>query len=282
MKRYIRLKELPPGADVIHTPVAAHIEVADETLIVGPYRCRVDSDGFMLSGNPPVGGTPIVFLGDSFVESMFTNEQDRFVSHVERVLGITCLNAGYSGSTTLQLLNALINKVYPAVGPGATVVLFAPHSDRDNIYDPGRYWNNKLRGATVLPLGVPGHAAIPEGVASTAAILNIIVTACDQLNLKLVLATAPYRVADFGSDAPLRRRYRRDRAAYELGRSRRVDFCDTVRRVAEATATPLIDVEAEVAGESSCFYDELHLNPAGHIRVTAILTHALARIADRS
>lgn len=148
-----------------------------------------------------------MFMGDSFVESMFSHEQSRFVSVVERnIPGMRCLNASYSGSTTLHPLNSLINKVYPVVGPGATVVIFPPHSDRDHLYEAGSYWNPSKRGTTINPPMGTGNAAIPAGTASFRSTLSLCIAAAYELGMKPILATTPYRVAPFGSTSgPTRR-----------------------------------------------------------------------------
>lgn len=273
-KRYIRLKEMTPGTDRVYTPTEAQLETTDGSPAGEDYRCRVDGDGFILTGNPDLDGAPLVFMGDSFVESMFAHEETRFVSQVERLIGLKCLNAGYSGSTTLQILNSFINKVYAAVGPNATIILCPPHSDRDNIYKPGRYWNNSDRGATILPVGRPGHEGIPEGVVAFQQMLSIFVAAARELGWQLILVTTPFRKADFSHDAPLRRLYRRDRALYELGLKRRIEFCDAIRTMADKTGTPLIDLEEALKGRPEYFYDELHLTSLGHNVTAQILaTH---------
>lgn len=279
-KRYIRLKEMTPGTDRIYTPTDEQLETTDGSPAGRDFRCRVDAEGFILTGNAVSSSPPIVFMGDSFVESMFASEDQRFVSEIERMIAKTCLNAGYSGSTTLQLLNSLLNKVYPAVGRGSTIVLCPPHSDRDNIYKDGRYWNNSQRGATLLPPGRPGHESIPEGLTSFEQIMRIFITATRELGLHLILVTTPFRIADFSNDAPLRRIYRRDRELYRLGLSRRRDFCQRTRTLALQTDTPLIDLEATVSGRPEYFYDELHLNPAGHRLVADTLAPQLGTMLD--
>lgn len=276
-KRYIRLKEVAPGTDRTFTPTEAQLETTDGSPKGQKFRCRADNNGFIMTGNQIDTKQTIVFMGDSFVESMFAQEDQRFVSRVERQLGIKCHNAGYSGSTSLQLLNSLMNKVFAAVGPYTTVVLFPPHSDRDNIYKDGRYWNNSERGASILPVSEPGHENIPEGLESFHQILRIIVAASKELKLRLILATTPYRIADFSHDAPLRRLYRRNGELYHLGLQRRIDFCNSTRNVAVATDTPLIDVEAVLGGNPDCFYDELHLNALGHAAVAEVLSGQLPK-----
>lgn len=283
-KRHIRLKEYPPNTDQWVTPSKEYLYRTDGTLELGPYRCRSDENGFIKTGNTTLpSAQQVVFLGDSFVESIYAPEHDRFVSVVERTLrngghDVQCMNGGYSGSTTLQLLNVLINKVYPFVGPGGTVVLFAPHSDRDYLYKQGTYWSDTKRGATVLPPGAPGHADIPRGQAAAAMVLRLLVTTAQQLGLRLVLATAPYRAGEFDTDPVFPVTYHGRRDWFRAGMLRRRHWISTIEATASEFGLPLIRVEEFIGGRSDCFYDELHLNAEGQRRVSAYLASELERI----
>lgn len=276
LKRAIRLKELTPGAEVTYTPTPEYLERTDGSLLIESYLCRVDADGFLMTGNEPGSDETMVFMGDSFVESMYSHERDRFVSVVERGMpGLRCLNASYSGSTTLHILNSLINKVYPVVGPGKSIVIFPPHSDRDHLYVPGAYWNSSALGTTIIPAMDRGNDSIPAGAESFRATLTLCVAAAKELGMRPILATTPFRIAPFESDAVLRRIYRRDAEVYKTSRRRRIEHIETTRRVAALTGADLIDAEAYMAGDPQYFYDELHLNPAGQAHLGQYLTSQL-------
>ena len=283
-KRHIRLKEYPPGQDQWATPSPEYLARTDGTLGTGPFRIRSDNDGFIMTGNnPPVTAKPVVFLGGSFVESIYAAEEERFVSSTERALrgaglDVKFLNGGYSGSTTLQLLNVVLNKVYPAVGPGGTVVMFGPHSDRDYLYKQGSYWSNTARGATILPPGNPGHPDIPRGMASAEMVLRLLVSTTRQLGLRLVLATSPYRTGDYDSDPIFKVNYHGRRDWYNRGMMRRRHYISLIEDVATKTGTTFINAEAFIAGDSSCFFDELHLNTKGNHQFAASLAPALHSI----
>lgn len=283
-KRQIRLKEYPPGSDAWVTPSAEYLARTDGTMGEGPFRCRSDKNGFIATGNnKSTSAKPVVFLGDSFVESVYAAEADRFVSATERALtgfglDVQCLNGGYSGSTTLQILNVLVNKVYPVVGPGGSVVLFGPHSDRDYLYKQGTYWSETARGATVLPPGDPGHEDIPRGIASAEMVLRILVVTAAQLGLSLVLATTPYRTGDYDKDPIFPANYHGRRDWFDNGMTRRRDWTRVICNTAEEFGLPLINTEAYFAGDSSYFYDELHLNPAGQAKLTGYLANELLPI----
>ena len=119
--RVIRFKEWGPLADITRTPKPEYLHRSDGTLSGEPFRIRTDSNGFIQSSNdfPNTGAMrKVVLLGDSFVESLFVQEQDRFPSVLERHLqasgqNFQCLNGGYSGATMLHSFNVFMNKVAP-------------------------------------------------------------------------------------------------------------------------------------------------------------------------
>lgn len=132
----IRLQELDQNADAWHEPTGDYRTRCNDTLEAVPFHQRADENGFLVTGNPTPGGEPVVFLDDSFVESLFADPANRFVSQVERLTGQRCLNGVYSGATTLDLLNTLVHKVYPIVGLGGRVVFFVGRSEADYIDSP--------------------------------------------------------------------------------------------------------------------------------------------------
>jgi hypothetical protein len=277
--RSIRLKELAPGTDLTYTPPPAYLEHTDGSLPAEAYACRVDEHGFLITGNEPGTDRTLVFMGDSFVESMYTHEHERFVSVVEREIpGVCCLNASYSGSTTLQLFNNIVNKIYPVAGPGATLVIFPPHSDRDHLYIDGSYWNPTKRGSTIIPAMAAGNTDIPNGTSGFRSMLSLCVAAAYELGMRPVLATTPYRVAPFGSDPVLRAIYRRNTEGYYAGLKRRIEYIEAIKHVAALTGAELIDAEAYLGGDPQYFYDELHLNPAGQAHFGRYLTGQLEMI----
>lgn len=266
VKRNIRLKEMQPGADNELAPSPEYRERADKSLGSGPFRTRTDTDGFLVTGNPVVeGAEPIVFLGDSFVESLYAAEDERFVAVLEREMRIAgksvrCLNGGYSGATTLQLLNVLINKVFPIVGTGGRVVFFVPQSDANIIGLSSTYWNASKRNTTIVPGREPTAKTMPSGFEATCMILRLVVSACKYMGMQLVLAVSPYRVSDFHSDALIRKLYSSE-DRYKRSQSLRKSLVEAVVDVANETGTPLLDIRMQ--GDSFYFYDELHLTDLG-------------------
>lgn len=268
-------------------PSPEYLARTDGTLLAGPFRCRSDDNGFIRTGNSVASESgSLVFLGGSFVESIYSQESDRFVSVTERNLIqgghlVNCLNGGYSGSTTLHLLNVILNKIYPLIGPGGTIVFFGPHSDRDYIYNQGSYWSDTQRGSTIVPPGAPAHTRLPRGVDSAEMVLRLVVSTTQQLGLNLILATSPYREGGYDSHPLFARNYHGRHNWYRSGMSRRKEFVSMIRRVASDTGTPMVDAQSFVDGRPSYFYDELHLNPEGHELVAGYLAKQLPPILEK-
>lgn len=264
--RSIRLKEFDPNRDIWHTPTPKYRAGCNETLEDGPFHELTDENGFLVSGNPGPQGEQVVFLGGSFVQSMFADTTVRFISQVERLTGFTCLNGGYSGSTTLQLFNVMVNKVYPIIGIGGRVVFFVGQSDGDYMGSAATYWNNHPRGTTLIPGKAPTAGRLPESYDATRRVTQIVVDAARALDIDLTLAVSAYALPDFNNDRTIRAIYKRDRVAYMTMLGHRDGIADAARKVAADNGVPLIDGHAHLGGDPSLFYDELHLNRAGHTR----------------
>lgn len=268
-RRIIRLKETAPNMDVMRARPEGYAEGTDGTVGEGPWRCRTDSNGFIITGNDvPLDYPAIVFLGDSFVEATFTPEDARFVSIIERGLqdrGVhfRCLNGGYSGATTLQLFNVFMNKVVPLVGEGGTVVFFIPQSDLPIYFRPHSYWYPTERYAPIIPPFEPEAVNLPKGSPATAAILRLLICAAREFKINLVLVSSPHRHADeWGQDDYLSRILSKEK--HDSLSQRRADIRLAVEAVVRDMHPPFIDADMKLAETSDYFYDELHMNDAGH------------------
>ena len=284
-QRYIRLKEIPPSTSRSQEPSHSYRDFVDDTLEAGPFLCRSDSEGFIITGNETNNSDEcLVFLGDSFVESIFNHEQSRFVSAVERLLAKSehprrCLNGGYSGSTSLQLVNLLLNKIYPLLSSAGTVFLFVPQSDVKLLDNPATYWNTTDLYTPIVPPVVPESTVLKRGMENTRKVLEIAISMARTLGVDLVLVTSPFRSAPQGQDDWLTLRLRGD--SYERLLGWRQDFVRTVHDVARDNAVPLIDAAAYMRDRPDCFYDELHLNSKGQDVFATWLARAVTdHIAD--
>lgn len=286
-KRFIRLKELAPHTDVEHTPSEKYLRYTDGTLGAGPFRCRTDMDGFIITGNPSLEGQALVFLGDSFVESMYEVETQRFVARAERTLNSVgtprrCLNAGYSGSTSLQLLNVLVNKIYPCIGRAGDIVFFVPQNDAEVLYLEGTYWVNTPRHAPIVPPSSASPLHIDFAQHDLMSVLEVLVSICRTLGLRLILATSPFRDTPYEADVRVWRKFGSPEWHSRVQSFRR-GVVATVRDVAEKTQVPLLDIADALAGDPRYFYDDLHLNSLGQEYVGSLVTDGLRELlADRA
>lgn len=280
-KRSIRLKESTPHTDVWRTPSKAYLEGTDGTLGEGPWHCRIDEHGFLRTGNETSPEYPgIVFLGGSFVESMFNPEDQRFISQLERRLNsdginVRCLNGGYSGSTTLQLLNVLLNKVVPLVGRGGTVVFFVPvGSDLSIYFRPHSYWYPTDRYAPLLPPFTPEAADLPRGGSGLASLLRLVAAAASEFGLNLIFVSSPHREGSRSTDAHLARMLTDSQLASVQHRIAEVQTA--IVQVAAETGVPLLDAATAFLDKPHAFYDEWHLNDSGQELFASWMYESLA------
>lgn len=279
-RRAIRLKETARDIDVMRERPDGYLEQTDGTVGDGPWRTRTDAHGFIMTGNDiPAHAPKVVFLGDSFVEAMYTPEDTRFVSIVERDLEqrgvpLKCLNAGYSGSTTLQLFNVFMNKIVPLVGEGGAVVFFVPQSDLPIYFRPQSYWYPNERYSPVVPPPELDAEGTPRGSAVTGAILGLLISAAREFGIRLVLVSSPHRhVSEWGDDEYLSRMVPKEQQ--DSLNQRRDDLRAAIQAVVEDTRVPFIDADAQFMQAPEMFYDELHLNDDGHRRFAAWFANKL-------
>jgi lysophospholipase L1-like esterase len=154
-RRYVRLREHPPGEKLIRFPDPSYLRATD-SLDVRGYPWEIDEDGFILpSGVHSAPDLRIVFLGGSTTECMFVTPEKRFPFLVGRLLEeplgekVNSYNGGVSGNNTLHSINILINKVVP-MKPDI-VVLMENVNDLTILLYEGGYWNeNPTRSPLVV------------------------------------------------------------------------------------------------------------------------------------
>ncbi len=281
LRRHLRLKEWIPSIDRQMHPAAEYLAAADGSLRDDAYRVRTDADGYILPPPTDLTGVDdtVIFFGDSFVESVYVPEEQRFVAAIQSSLQragspARCLNAGYSGATTLHMLMSLIGKV--GRRPRTTVVLVLPSNDALALIKKGGLWcRDDKRYSPVVPVPEGADApAQPLDLVDLQAALNLFVDACRRLRLELVLATFPHRTADFASDPWLSRRFKSPANYARLLEWRR-SVNAVARAVANRLALPFVDLEALVSEHVEWFYDDLHMNEAGSARIAQLLGDVL-------
>jgi len=280
-RRQLRLKEWAPLTDQLLRPTVEYLEATDGSLRDIEYRIRTNSDGFIIP--PPMDlaniSDTVIFFGDSFVESTYVPENQRFVADVqsnliEACLPTHCFNAGYSGASSLHMLMSLIGKV--GRRPSTTIVFVVPSNDAFALLKKGGFWCQlDKRYSPLVP--VPNNVDVstqPLDLTDLLAVLNLFVDACHRLRLGLVLATFPHRTAEFDSDHWLLRRFK-SKAHYARSLQWRNSVNSVVRSVANRLLLPFVDLETMVSMKTDWFYDDVHMNEAGSAGISKIFSDFL-------
>jgi lysophospholipase L1-like esterase len=144
-RRYVRLKEFRPGANLLLAFPRNHLPYTDN-IFTKQYRVEIDSNGFIAPSR--IYERPdkvIVFLGGSTTECMFVDQDQRFPYLTGRILEqetgakINSYNGGMSGSNSLNAIDILINKVIPLK---PDVVVFMENiNDLSTLLYEGSYWH---------------------------------------------------------------------------------------------------------------------------------------------
>lgn len=276
--RSIRLKEYDPNVEKQYIPTGELVETSDDTLQAGPFALRTDEHGFVITGNTvPQDATPIAVIGGSFVESSWVHEDKRFISQAERLMpGHKLLNGGYSGSTTLQLYNVMLNKIYPIIGEGGTLVFFVGQSDSDVINREGSYWNDTQRWSPIVP-GFKSQETLPSGETQVRRLVELTINTARVMNINLVLASSPYRDGDFSNDPVLRRRFRRDREAFNAKKAEQDAIQQATIETGAQHGVDVIDFQTLTGGNPEWFYDALHLNEYGQTQFAKLFVEEVTR-----
>lgn len=267
MKRSIKLKEHFLSHERIIRPTSFQVEQCPDLCESG-YKLVTDGDGFIVSGNDFQSNIKTIVLGDSFVESTFLAERDRFCSIIERLaveerlLNIgQVLNAGVSGSTSLNLLNVILNKIVP-LSP-SIVVFVLPSNDSQVHRFAKTYWNDSDYYANLIPsdkkdsVGDFGENLIKSDFLN---IMSIVIESCNAFGIKLILATCPY--AENYNGEFFVKKYK-NKAWFDANIHARKILNDKLRSISTIRRIGLIDLESFIGGKNKYFYDDVHLNRDG-------------------
>lgn len=237
---------------------------------------RGTADGFLDTCNVRSRASRSLFLlGDSFVESLFVEEGERFAAQLERLMpeDWRVLNGGYSGTTTIHLATMLLAKILPMVTSRDRIVFFIGQSDLFALASPGYYWDDASAITPVRPpLNVGTVGTSPDVAASRA--IDALLSIADSFDLNYGVVAAPFRDSSFPGDPVLRAVYGNDRNRYERLTSLRRVVQQEAKRSAERHGKPFLDAQTAVAGPQ-CFYDLLHLNSTGQSEFTGTMANWL-------
>lgn len=283
MKRSIRLKEHSLNSSRIINPSEIQLEQCPSLLNKG-YVLNTDENGFIKSGNLfDSSDRTTIMLGDSFVESSFLDEKDRFPSIIERrdrEFGSKkfgrVLNAGVSGSTSLNLLNCLINKIVPLK---PSIIIFVLPSNDSSVHRLSTtYWNDSEYYSNIIPSsgndavgGFDGNLQKPDFTRIAESILEI----CNIFNIELFFSTCAYAGVYTGNFIP--NKYK-SKSWFEANVNARKLLNEKLRTLSIIKKVPLIDLEMKISGDNSLFYDDLHLNEIGSSKVAEFFFEEISKI----
>lgn len=278
-KRSIRLKEWPPLSTFCKTPSDEYLGKT-KGLISQEYRVTTDENGFINPGcqSKNKDAEKWVFLGGSFVESLFVQEGGRFTDILqnklhEESLDIQVLNGGYSGSTLLHTVNSVINKVLPL--KPAKLVVFVETNDSRCLRQKEGYWTKDKQLSPILPCLGESERNSEIDTSTVPLLLNILSSAAMASKIELFIATVPFRYVNFDEDQLLTQRYT-NRKYFDSIIKDRFAVSDVVRTWTESNDIELIDLEKEMLDFKKYSYDELHLNEFGSNQLANILLSRMA------
>lgn len=274
MKRTIRLRE--------HLHNDKRIFIPDDDLLT---KCpslireenilRSDENGFVISGNniTETKKTTII-LGDSFVTGDYISEQKRFCSLVEskdfsnqtNLFG-TILNGGYSGNTTLNIINRLMNVILPMKVD--TILFILPSNDTQIYRLESLYWNKSTYYSNILPddpnISFGGFELLDVRALNN--LLRLMIEISKIYNFNLIFSTTPFS-KDWDNNLFAKDRYK-SKIWFLESVSTMNRLNDAVRLTANSYNIPLIDLETQLSNED--FYDIVHLNENGSQKCADII-----------
>lgn len=277
MKRIIRLKEHWANLDDELTAPEGYLNERDDVLGAGPYRFRTDENGFIISGEVSDTVHSVIFLGDSVIENIYIQEKDRMCAVLERKLrddrdlDVRILNGGYSGASTLHLLNVFINKIIP-LKPTA-VVLMTGIIDREAMRKKAGYWSSdKYLQTIVYADEVPGTFDTSTrddlDFFNREKLLQVFSDTARLFQIPLVMVTTPL-LATYGGKYVKANYPDPDKFWREVEERKAINA--STKRICEAKGIHCLDIEGAASGDHSDFQDNIHLSATGAAKVADAL-----------
>lgn len=282
-QRHIRIKEFGGGTVRDMVPQAEYIALSDGSISDQNYRITTTDDGFIYNPSFRKGQeNPVFVLGDSFVESSFVPQGKRFCDVLTRKMSKTIprefLNAGYSGATSLNLLDTLINKV-AGYGNRPAVVFVLPSNDVLSLQFEGGYWDmSNQRYSPILPVSPVKATSVDleENIHQLSSIMKVMAQTCNAFSMDLFFATMPYVQTDFDALPWFVSRHKTV-DVYEGLKAKRRKVNQVLRDTAQRQRVELIDLEASMQ-TTSHFYDDVHLNETGSAAVAQLIYKQIGKL----
>lgn len=262
--RVIRLKEWGSNTRTFKRPSEKQFQVATSALKDKSFPLNTDKNGFIINSyteNELERKKTLVLLGDSFVESLFVDEELRINSIVEKFLkDFRVLNGGYSGATSLHILNIIINKVIP-LNPDYVVFFLPTNDQRVQRLDNG-YWNSDARLSPLVPLR-KGDELVDDypmmsNSKSVYKLLEVIHLMLESFSIPHCFATTPHRTDVTSEDEWVKKAKINIKHFSEKVRQRKA-VNNTCREFCLKEGLNCIDLENDPVIVNDFFYDDLHL-----------------------
>lgn len=274
-KRSIRLKEWGLNLDTVKEINDRYLAGCDGSIMLNKVRLRTDNNGFIKTGNDIQGERGnIIFLGGSFVEAIFAEEKKRWPSVIERELEsqspgkYQILNGGYSGASSLHLLNLLTTKIRPFLPTASAVALCVSLTDAKIARQKHTLWAQDpyIDPMTPTSAGVDFPNEKFNITEDRVILWELMLRFLQHYDIPVIVIGSPYRRSTWDSD-----KYLHSQFSQKIVHKNMLNIYDRVvdetLNVARQLDVPTIDARYTGWGEapnSQYFYDMLHLNEQGH------------------
>ena len=265
MKRSIRLKEWGVSEYLLKKPEGGYSYLR-KNCSIKDYVVKTNEQGFILSVNDfeySDATSKYVFLGDSFVESMFIDENKRFPSLLEKKLWssgkkIVCYNGGYSGATSLHLINIIINKVVPS---RPNVVFYTlPSNDAFCLDVDSGVWGRSKVASPFIPHET-GFIDVDFGLKDIRSLIKSIHEILASFGITVVFVTFPHRFSSF-SGRFLEEKFKTQKRFISTVNNRN-STNEILRSYCKRRKVDLIDCEKKIHPFENFSQDDLHLDDNG-------------------
>jgi len=281
-KRIIRLKEQEPDTVRVYTPSDDYRKIRPTLDRKLSYLTTVNDDGFMITGNYVKAPQKIFLLGGSFVENMYTSQNHRIHSQIERQLiaqgyYVEVLNSGVSGSTSLNLFNVVINKIAP-YAPCTIVFVISINDVHALSFDSG-FWNKYRLFSTLdqtTDLERARQNISEKNIADLTKLYMSLKMFCELFNINLLIANTPYiSIIDDNF-------YKLDHSYYARMVARRERIYGALFGLFKRQGFDSLDLHLAMNENKELFFDDVHTNAIGSSVVANIIVPRLKKYVKRT
>lgn len=274
MKRYIRLKERSTVTR-IHTPPEDYLKIRP-TLECENYFEHTNVDNFLSAEVVIESSNKIFVLGGSFVENIYCDASKRICSVLGKKLALngfdlSVINSGVSGSTSLNLINTVINKIIPL--KPKHIIFFIPTNDglclelKDGLWNSTKHYSH-LQGINHISEREPANQS--EKINNICNLYSMLKALCESFNVDLTVCSSPI------VDGDIEGFYLYNKTSHEkFSKDRNLVF-DTVLEYCKNIGINTLDLRSEFSNKLNFFFDPVHTNALGSEEVANYLYKQLS------